>query len=59
MRYPNAVPASLPMVDKAVAGDPNIYPPAAALAGYFTIAAVPQDAARARSRMWTRFKTGH
>jgi putrescine transport system substrate-binding protein len=58
VRYPNAVPASLPMVDPAVRGDPNVYPDAAALARSFTVAAVPQAATRARTRMWAHFKAG-
>jgi len=59
VRYPNAVPASLPLVDKAVAGNPDIYPSAERLAGMFTIGATDQATARARSRMWARFKAGH
>ncbi len=55
--YPNAVPASLPMVDEAIAGNAGIYPPSSVRQGFFTIGPLPQEAARARSRMWTRFKT--
>ncbi len=58
VRYPNAVPASRAMVDKAVSDDPDIYPPAAAVAKMFTIGAVDQATARARSRMWARVKAG-
>jgi putrescine transport system substrate-binding protein len=58
VRYPNAVPASAAGIDPAVAADPAVSPPAAVRARFFTIAAVPQDAARARSRMWARFKAG-
>jgi putrescine transport system substrate-binding protein len=56
VRYPNAVPASLPKVDPAVAGNPDIYPPPDKLARMFTIGAVDQATARARSRMWARIK---
>jgi putrescine transport system substrate-binding protein len=55
--YPNAVPTSLPMVEQAIRDDPGIYPPPALQRGFFTIGPVPAEAARARSRMWTRFKT--
>jgi putrescine transport system substrate-binding protein len=55
--YPNAVPASRAMIDKAILDDPGIHPPEAIQAGFFTIGAVPQEATRARSRMWTRFKS--
>ncbi len=58
VRYPNAVPASLPDVDAALRANPNIYPPAPALARTFTIGAVPQAAERARNRMWASFKAG-
>jgi putrescine transport system substrate-binding protein len=56
--YPNAVPASLPMIRKEIAEDPGIYPSAAALAGFFTVGPVPPAAERTRSRMWARFKAG-
>lgn len=58
VRYPNAVPASAPMIRPEVASDPAVTPPAELRARFFTIAAVPPDAARARSRMWARFKSG-
>ncbi len=58
VHYPNAIPASRPMVDAAVRDDPNVYPDAAALARSFTVAAVPQAAIRARTRMWAHFKAG-
>jgi putrescine transport system substrate-binding protein len=58
VRYPNAVPASAGAIDPAVAADPAVSPPAEVRARFFTIAAVPQEAARARSRMWARFKSG-
>ena len=58
VRYPNAVPASLPMVLPAIRDDPGIYPPEAARAHFFTIGPVPAEAVRARSRMWSRVKAG-
>jgi putrescine transport system substrate-binding protein len=59
VHYPNAVPASLPMVDKSIADDPNVYPPEAERQRFFTIGPVPATAARARSRMWAELKAGH
>jgi putrescine transport system substrate-binding protein len=59
VQYPNAVPASKPMVDPAVSGNPNVYPDAAALSRSFTVTAVKETAVRARTRMWERFKAGH
>lgn len=57
VNYPNAVPASRAMIGKEILEDPGVYPPPAIQAGFFTIGPVPQEAARVRSRMWTRFKT--
>lgn len=56
VRYANAVPASGKDVRPEVLADPSVYPPAGGQ--FFTIGAVPAEAARARSRMWTRFKSG-
>lgn len=58
VRYPNAIPASLSSVEKSVSGNPDIYPSPQKLSGMFTIGAVDQATARARSRMWARFKAG-
>ena len=58
VRYPNAVPASTPMIQPALKADTNVFPTAAQLAEFFTITAVPQAAERARSRLWARFKAG-
>lgn len=58
VRYPNAVPASKPMVDADITADPNVYPPEAAFARFFTVSGVPQAADRARNRTWARFKAG-
>jgi putrescine transport system substrate-binding protein len=58
VHYPNGVPASRPLVDRAVAEDPAVFPDEALRARFFTINAVPQAAERARSRMWARFKAG-
>jgi putrescine transport system substrate-binding protein len=58
VRYPNAVTASLPMIDEDVKANPNIFPPPASLARGFTARAPSQAAERARTRMWARFKAG-
>ena len=58
VHYPNAIPASRAKVDPAVRDDPSVYPDAAVLARAFTVAAVPEAALRARTRMWARFKAG-
>lgn len=57
-RYPNAVPASLPMVDAAVRDDHNIYPTPEMIGRTFTVTALPPAAERARARSWSRFKAG-
>ena len=58
VHYPNAIPASRAKVDPAVRDDPSVYPDAAVLARSFTVAAVPEAAMRARTRVWARFKAG-
>lgn len=58
VRYPNAVPASRPLVAEAVREDPNVYPPEAALAHAFVPGTPAQGAERLRSRLWNRFRTG-
>jgi putrescine transport system substrate-binding protein len=57
-RYPNAVPATRPLLDPALVADTNIYPSEAQMQGFFTPTAVPLPAERARTRMWARFKAG-
>jgi putrescine transport system substrate-binding protein len=59
VRYANGVPASRQWIQPDILADPSIYPPAAAMAGFFTNGPVPQDVARQRTRMWARFKAGH
>ncbi|HET6183061.1 MAG TPA: polyamine ABC transporter substrate-binding protein [Acetobacteraceae bacterium] len=56
--YPNAVPASRPMIRPELLADPAVYPPADMASRLFTIGPVPAAAERARSRMWDRFKAG-
>jgi putrescine transport system substrate-binding protein len=58
VRYPNAVPSSLPMVSSAIKDDTSIYPPPAERARFFSAHAVSAAATRARTRLWARFKAG-
>ncbi len=58
VHYPNAVPASRPMIARDIADDPGIYPPPEVAAHLFEVGPVPADAVRARSRLWARFKAG-
>lgn len=56
--YPNANPKSTPLVDKAISGDPTIYPPADVQAKLFTFAIIPPEVDRQYTRIWTQLKTG-
>ena len=56
-RYPNAVPASRPLVAPDILADANVYPNATE-PRFFTARAPNQAADRARTRMWARFKAG-
>ena len=58
VRYPNAVPASRPLVAEAVRNDPNVFPAEEALARTFVAGTPPREAERARTRLWSRFKAG-
>jgi len=57
VRYPNAVPGSLSMVNADVRDDPNVFPDANG-PRFFTAHAPTQAADRVRTRMWARFKAG-
>lgn len=58
VRYPNAVPASRPLVAESVRNDPNVFPAEEALARTFVAGTPPREAERARTRLWSRFKAG-
>ena len=58
VRYANAVPGSLPMIEPAIKDDTNVFPTEAQIAKFFTVKAPPQAAERLRTRMWARFKAG-
>jgi putrescine transport system substrate-binding protein len=58
VRYPNAVPASQPLLPQELREDRGIFPDEATLARSF-VAGTPDAAGeRARSRVWNRFKAG-
>jgi putrescine transport system substrate-binding protein len=58
VRYPNAVPATRALVKPELLADTDVFPTEKQIAGFFTIGPVPQNAERARTRMWARFKAG-
>jgi putrescine transport system substrate-binding protein len=58
VRYPNAVPASRPLISGPVRDDPNIYPPDAVLAEAFVPGTPTPQAERLRNRLWSRFRAG-
>ena len=58
VRYPNAVPASRPLLPPEVRDDPSTWPSPEVIARSF-IAGTPATAGeRARARLWARFKAG-
>ncbi|SNR96015.1 MULTISPECIES: polyamine ABC transporter substrate-binding protein [unclassified Azospirillum] len=56
--YANAVPASWPLMNKEITGNPVIFPPPEVMAKFFTVKQLPQKAERERTRAWTKIKTG-
>jgi putrescine transport system substrate-binding protein len=56
--YPNAIPKSKPLMDKAITDDPTIYPPPEVAAKLFTFAIIPPEVDRQYTRIWTELKTG-
>ena len=58
VKYPNAVPSSLPLIDADIRNNPSIYPPADVLALTFPDKIAPPALDRLRTRAWTRIKTG-
>ncbi len=56
--YANGNKASFALVDPAITGDPNIYPPAEMAAKLTPLQAHSQDFTRLLTRSWTRIKTG-
>lgn len=56
--YANPNTAATPLLDESVRTDPNIYPPEDVRAHLFIDKTLPQRANRARTRVWTRFRSG-
>lgn len=56
--YPNAVPASKPLLRPELAGDPVLYPSEAQLNEYFTYNPIEDDLLRAENKLWLRYKSG-
>jgi putrescine transport system substrate-binding protein len=56
--YANGNKAALPLMDKAISGNPLIYPPADVRAKFYTITAGDAEQTRERTRLWTAIKTG-
>jgi putrescine transport system substrate-binding protein len=56
--YANGNTAAFPLTDKAITGDPNIYPPAAVTAKLVPLQAHTDDFNDLLTRTWTRIKTG-
>jgi putrescine transport system substrate-binding protein len=56
--YPNAVPASLPLISEKVKGDPNLFPPEDLKQKLFVVTPYDQKVQRGVTRLWTRIVTG-
>jgi putrescine transport system substrate-binding protein len=55
--YPNPIPASLPMINPEITGDPSIYPPPEVMARLYVLAIKSPAVDRAMNRAWTEVKT--
>ncbi len=56
--FANGVAPSRPLIDKAVANDPSVYPNDATMRRLFTVTAPDQAVQKMITRMWTTVKTG-
>jgi putrescine transport system substrate-binding protein len=56
--YPNAVPASRPLVDEAIRDDPNVYPPPEVIAKAAVLTPLDARTQRIATRLWTSVTTG-
>ena len=56
--YPNAVPASYPMIAEEVKSDPNLFPPDELKQKLFVNMPYDQRTQRLVTRLWTRVTTG-
>jgi len=55
--YPNPIPASLPMINPEITGDPSIYPPPEVMAKLYIMEVKSPAVDRAMNRAWTEVKT--
>ena len=58
IHYPNAIPKSKALMEKAIVEDPTVYPPPEVAAKLFPLAIVPPETDRQYTRIWTELKTG-
>ncbi|MFG0410860.1 polyamine ABC transporter substrate-binding protein [Pseudomonas sp. FYR_11] len=56
--YPNPNKDATDKVSPAIRNNPNLYPTAEAMAKLYTLKPLQRDAERARTRAWTRIKSG-
>ena len=56
--YPNPNKDATDKVNPAIRNNPNLYPTAEAMAKLYTLKPLARDAERARTRAWTRIKSG-
>jgi putrescine transport system substrate-binding protein len=56
--YPTSNAAAYPLIDPAVKGDPNVYPPAEVMARLHPNLSRSPQFTRLLTRTWTKFKTG-
>lgn len=56
--FANGVAPSRPLIDKAVANDPSVYPNDLTMKRLFTVSAPDQTVQKLITRMWTTVKTG-
>lgn len=56
--YANGNKASKPLIDEAILNDPGVYPSEETLNKLFTLAELPAEIERVRTRAWTRVKSG-
>ena len=56
--YPNAIPATRPLINPDVLADPTLYPPPEVAAKLWTFKISSPQAAEQYTRMWTDLKTG-
>jgi spermidine/putrescine-binding protein len=56
--YPNPNKDATELVDPAIRNNPNLYPTETAMSTLYTLQPLPRDAERARTRAWTKIKSG-